>query len=122
GRWPPPAPGRAPPARPEPRPLGGLRDVVELDLIGAGPARGARRPAIDPGRLHGIDEGAVIPAVPGQDDLPGVRGPERKSGGCHGVKLVAGAGTYYPILTSKSADLASPRIPPGGGECEQSWE
>src|SRR3989442_12969738 len=58
----------------EARLLGRLRYREERDLSAPRPPAGTRRTAIDPRRLHRIDERAVIAAIARQHDAPATLG------------------------------------------------
>ena len=72
----------APTAGPESLRLRSGGIPVEPDIPASGPAGGTRRPAVDTGGPHGINEGAVGTTVPRQHGAPGFVGIE------HGVIII----------------------------------
>src|SRR5439155_4606250 len=90
-------------ARSEARQLGRLWYREERDLAAPRTPAGTRGAAIDPRRVHRIDECAVVPAITRQHDAPATLGRQvgNDSGTAHARKLARGPATIYPVLTVK---------------------
>src|SRR2546422_3808954 len=99
-------------AGPEPRQLRRLRSRKERDVCAARTPAGTRGAAIDPRRLHGVDERTVVAPIARQHDAPAALHGQvgNDSGMAHETALSAGARDHlsgFDLQTSPPDPLSA---------------